>query len=128
MFDVDPRSPLPVYEQIKRGVRILIASGRLEDGCRLPSIRELSQDLKVNPNTVAKAYAQLETDGFLRSRAGAGFFAVADRDLLDAERISLAESLIDDFLAGAARLGLSCEDLLDRLRRRLEGGSVDQHR
>lgn len=128
MYDIDPRSPLPVYEQIKRQVRILIASGCLEDGSRLPSIRELAQDLKVNPNTVAKAYAQLETEGFLKSRAGAGFFAAVDHALLDAERRSLVEAMIDDFLAEAARLGLHDDDLLDCLRRKLEGGRVDQHR
>ncbi len=98
MFSIDPRSALPVYEQIKRQIRILIASSRLGDGSRLPSIRELSLELKVNPNTVAKAYGQLENEGFLTSRAGAGFFAIADFTLQSSERKALLESLTDDFL------------------------------
>ena len=126
MFGIDPRSALPVYEQIKRQIRILIASGRLADGTRLPSIRELAQDLRVNPNTVAKAYGQLETEGFLSSRAGSGFFVTFDQSRLDSERKDLLESLVDDFLARASGLGFGDQELIDILRRRLEGGGLDQ--
>ena len=73
-FDVDPSSSTPVFEQITNALRYAIASGVYLQGEQLPSVRELAIDLLVNPNTVAKAYRELEREGLTRSRRGLGVF------------------------------------------------------
>ena len=74
MYSIDSRSAVPVYEQLKRQIVIHIVSGKFDDGEKLPSIRELASTILINPNTVAKTYRQLETDGFVTSRKGLGVF------------------------------------------------------
>ena len=76
-FDIDPASSTPVYEQIATGIRYAIASGVYRQGEQLPSVRELAIDLLVNPNTVAKAYRDLEREGLTRTRKGLGVFVAS---------------------------------------------------
>src|SRR6476660_8257606 len=73
-FDVDTRSPTPIYAQLDRAIRASIATGALEPGMQLPTVRQLAVDLAVNANTVARVYAQLERDGILETRRGVGTF------------------------------------------------------
>ncbi|HOO32053.1 MAG TPA: GntR family transcriptional regulator [Thermotogota bacterium] len=70
---IELRSPLPVYEQIKVGIKEAILSGKCEKEELIPSIRELAKEIKVNPNTVARAYRELEQEGVIFSRQGIGF-------------------------------------------------------
>jgi GntR family transcriptional regulator len=126
MFRIEPRSAIPVYEQLKRQVRLAIASGTLSPGDRLSSIRELSIQLKINPNTVAKAYRQLETEGFLEIRTGSGAYVCEDRELIGRDRRALEVILIDEFLAKMAGLGVGPDDLAELIRKRsAEGGQND---
>jgi GntR family transcriptional regulator len=74
MFEVDSRSPTPIYAQLDRSIRAAIATGQLEAGAQLPTVRQLAVDLAVNANTVARVYAQLERDGILETRRGVGTF------------------------------------------------------
>ena len=76
-FQINPASRFPIYEQLVRQVREAVARGDLKPGDRLPAVRNLSQDLVVNPNTVARAYSELARDGLLFNRPGRGVF-VAD--------------------------------------------------
>src|SRR5690349_2061367 len=69
-FDVDTRSPTPIYAQLDRAIRASIATGALQPGMQLPTVRQLAVDLAVNANTVARVYAQLERDGILETRRG----------------------------------------------------------
>jgi len=73
-FQIDPSSGVPPYMQIKEQIRTQIAMGYLEPHEALPVIRQLAQDLVINPNTVARAYRELELEGLLRSRVGHGTF------------------------------------------------------
>src|SRR6266566_8736866 len=73
-FEVDPRSPTPIYAQHDRAIRAAIATGALQPGRQLPTVRQLAVDLAVNANTVAKVYAQLEREGILETRRGVGTF------------------------------------------------------
>ena len=75
--EVDPASSTPVFEQIATGIRYAIASGVYLQGEQLASVRELAIDLLVNPNTVAKAYRELEREGLTRSRKGLGVFVAS---------------------------------------------------
>ncbi len=72
LLDIRPDSPVPIYEQIVAQVIFSVASGALETGAMIPSVRELSQRLLVNPNTVARAYQELERRGVLAARRGLG--------------------------------------------------------
>src|SRR3981081_592037 len=74
MFNVDSKSPTPIYAQLDRSIRAAIATGELEPGAQLPTVRQLAVDLAVNANTVARVYAQLERDGIVETRRGVGTF------------------------------------------------------
>ena len=77
MIPIDPRDPRPIYLQIKEGLCRLILSGAVKTGERLPSVRELAGQLAINPNTIQRAYRELESDGFIYSVSGKGSFAAA---------------------------------------------------
>ena len=124
MFDqLDPGSPTPLYEQIAQRVRAAIASGEAKPGTALPSVRQLSGDLRVNPATVAQAYRQLERDGFVTSRRGTGTYVNAlSTDRRADERIAQARELARSAIEEAVRRGITGEELQDALRAELGGG------
>lgn len=123
MLKIDSGSAVPVYEQLKRRIKLFIASGEYPDEYRLPSIRELSSKLTVNPNTIAKAYRQLESEGFLVSRAGSGFFVVGSKYKLVETRKRLLKEITEEFTAKAIELGAPPDAILKAVRTRLEGKS-----
>src|SRR5579859_4537634 len=116
MFAIDATDPTPLYAQLERAICVAIATGRLRDGDQLPTVRQLAVDLRVNANTVAKVYGELERGGMLETRRGVGTFVRASRADADTrtgrERPLLA--LIDKFLADAAALGLSADEAIER--------------
>ena len=122
MFDsIDPRSPTPLYAQIAARLRMAIASGELRSGDGLPSVRQLSSRLRVNPATVVQAYRELEVDGLVSTRQGTGTFVqevAADRRRLDRQKE--ARRLVSDLLARAASLGITAAELQDAIERELK--------
>ncbi len=111
MIPIDPRDPRPIYLQIKEGLCRLILSGAVKTGERLPSVRELAGQLAINPNTIQRAYRELESDGFIDSVSGKGSFAAALQEV-DAGRRSAKEK---EFRAAAQellRLGTPKGDLV----------------
>ncbi|MCK5063679.1 MAG: GntR family transcriptional regulator [Candidatus Fermentibacteraceae bacterium] len=121
MYRIDSRSAIPVYEQLKRQIRLCIASGRLTENEKLPSIRELASTLRINPNTVAKAYYHLETDGFVTSRKGLGVFVSAGRKNLQSDRETIFSDLTDEFISRLTELGFASEEIVKGLSDRLRG-------
>lgn len=124
MFErLDPRSPVPLYAQIADDVRLAIAGGDLTQGDVLPSVRQLSAELRVNPATVVQAYRELEQEGFVVTRQGAGTFVQnVGKDLRSRERRQAARRLVRDLVRDARRLGLAPEDLREALDHELNGG------
>jgi GntR family transcriptional regulator len=120
MLAIDPTDPTPLYAQLERAIRGAIATGRLGLGARLPTVRQLAVDLKVNANTVAKVYGKLERAGVLETRRGVGTFvrAVGDGAVPRAERLRQLVVLTDRFLADAAALGFTAEEAVEQLRLR----------
>lgn len=113
MFDnIDSRSPTPLYAQIAARVRVAIASGELAKGAALPSVRSLASELRVNPATVVQAYRELEAEGLVATRHGAGTF-VQDLGAERRTRERAAESrrLVREMIAKAATLGISTAEL-----------------
>ncbi len=122
MYQIDQRSPVPVYEQLARQIERHIVSGDLADGQKLPSIRELASALRINPNTVAKTYRQLENEGLVSSRKGLGIFVSVRGMDLDGSRDKLFAELTDDYVRKATGLGMEGNEIIQGLTRRLKGG------
>jgi len=107
-FQINPASRLPIYEQLVRQVREAIARGDLKPDDRLPPVRNLSRDLVINPNTVARAYSELARDGLLSNRPGRGVFVAGTKAELSAEaRQQRLFELLDKFLTEAVHLDFS---------------------
>src|SRR3954451_19314041 len=120
MFAIDPRDPTPLYAQLERAIRLAIATGRLGAGARLPTVRQLAVDLRVNANTVAKVYGELERAGVLETRRGVGTFVreAADGAQARAGQERELAALAGRFLADAARLGFTADEAIGFLRLR----------
>lgn len=118
---VDPRSPTPLYAQIAGRLRAAVASEELRPGDALPSVRNLAARLRVNPATVVQAYRDLEAEGFVEMRQGAGTYVrevVAERRA--SERTKQAAELVRQLVAEAGRLGLTSRELLRAIGDELE--------
>src|SRR3954467_5689690 len=113
MFDnIDSRSPTPLYAQIASRVRVAIASGELASGEALPSVRSLAAQLRVNPATVVQAYRDLETEGLVTTRHGAGTFVQdVGTERPSSDRAREAKRLVRELVARAGGLGISTAEL-----------------
>src|SRR6516165_3477402 len=112
-FHVNTASRLPIYQQLAQQIREAIARGELRPEAGLPSVRQLSRDLVVNPNTVARAYTELEREGLLVSRPGRGIYVAEPRvDLTRAARDRRLTEQLDRWLTGAVHLGYSADEVL----------------
>ena len=117
---IDPAGPLPPSEQIVRDVKSQVAKGTLRRGDRLPAIRELATELKINPNTVQKAYRELTRAGVIYSRMGIGMLvAPISTELPFDEREDRAAVFADRFIVEAIHLGLGGQAIRRLLIRRL---------
>ncbi|MCG8449647.1 MAG: GntR family transcriptional regulator [Pirellulales bacterium] len=112
-FHCDTTARTPIYRQLIDQVRRAVARGNLRPGERLPSVRQLSRELVVNPNTVARAYTELERDGTLITQQGRGVFVAELRQDLTkkARRKQLGEKL-DQLFVEAVHLGFTADELL----------------
>jgi len=118
---------VPIYRQIVNQIRYLAASGALAPGEELPPIRTLALQLRVTPNTVVKAYDELETAGVIHKRRGSGSFVSEGRQslLADTERQRIIERRVDALLAEAHQLSFTADDVLRVIRERR---AVMEHR
>ena len=118
---IDPRDAMPLYAQLERSIRGAIASGALKAGDKLPTVRQLAVDLRINANTVAKVYLELERAGVLETRRGVGTFVAPPRTgtpLID--RLREIRSLTDSYALHARQLGFSNEEIIDFLTNKLK--------
>ena len=112
--DIDPRSPTPLWGQIATRVKVAVAAGELLAGEAVPSVRELARRLRGNPATVAQAYRELASEGFLETRHGSGTFVrEITRERRDQEIEEKARELVRSLLEEGARLGISAGNLAD---------------
>ena len=120
-FSIDTKSGVPFYRQIIEQAKFAIARGDLQPGHRLPTVRQLAVDLSINPNTVIRAYRQLETEGTLDTQQGSGTF-VSDRrpDIDRLERERMLNQILTDMLARASAYGFTLDEVLEGLRQRKE--------
>ena len=122
MISVNFRDPRPIYEQVKEGFRQLILSGALAAEDKMPSVRELAGTLAINPNTIQRAYRELEAEGYICSVPGKGSFVLERSPAAAARKRELLKEL-DGCLRELRLLGVTEEELIDHVR---GGESHDQ--
>lgn len=116
-FALDLHTGVPVYRQLIDQVRAGVASGTLSAGDQLPTVRQLAVDLEINPNTVMRAYRELELGGMLETHQGTGTF-ISDKKLekKSAERDRQLGQMAGEFAARAGAAGFTLEELIERMR------------
>ena len=120
MLSIATGDPRPISKQIVDGLRRAIAAGELALGAQLPSVRGLATQLGINPNTVAKAYAELTTDGWLEARQGLGLYVAPPRQRLSkAERTKRMDEAVGRFVDEVIALDVSADDAVARVEREL---------
>ena len=118
-FTLDPRTGMPFYRQIIDQIKFGIASGRLEVGEQLPTVRALAVELKVNLNTVSKAYKELEIQQILETQLGTGtFISKLEFSISDKEKKEKLDHIIMEFLSIAYSYGFTKEDIINGLKTR----------
>jgi len=120
-FSIDPKSGVPFYRQIIERVKNGIARGLLGPGDQLPTVRRLAADLSVNPNTVIRAYREMEIEGVLDTQQGSGTFVGTHKPEFDElERQRMLDQILTELLARASNYGLTLDEVLEGLRQRKE--------
>ena len=112
-LSIDPDSSVPIYIQIEDSIHSLIAAGQIQPGEQLPTIRELAADIRVNLNTVARAYFELDREGVISTQRGKGTFVsgVPDQKQIEKKRQKLLYSIIESALKEASNLGYSVDEI-----------------
>lgn len=120
MFHIDQENPAPIYAQLERAVRTAAAAGWLEPGDQLPTVRQLAVMLKINANTVARAYAALEREGVVETQRGVGTFIRRRPEGQDSHFEQLSRELYErsaKFITELSGLGFSVSEVIDHLQR-----------
>ncbi|WP_071459621.1 GntR family transcriptional regulator [Bacillus massilinigeriensis] len=112
MFELDLRSRKPIYEQLVDKLKELIINEVFKPDEQLPSVRALAQDLTINPNTIQKAYRELENQGFIYSLKGKGNFVSQNNGVMDTQKIDLVLNELEKLIQEAFYLGVKPSDLI----------------
>ena len=117
IVQLDARDPTPIYAQLERGLRAAIATSRVRPGDQLPTVRQLAVDLRINANTVARVYAELERAGVIETRRGVGSFVTADatRAHPPREHDRRLRAFVTRMLADADAAGFTLDDVVGAL-------------
>ncbi|MGM9935624.1 GntR family transcriptional regulator [uncultured Clostridium sp.] len=114
MLKIDPRSSTPIYEQIELGIKELILKGALKPRDKLPSVREMSTILTTNPNTISKAYGELEREGIIETLRGKGTFVTDNfKGKVDEKKMEYIQGELKKIILEANYGGISKEDFMD---------------
>ena len=118
VVSIDLRDRTPIYTQLERGLRAAMATGRLRPGDQLPTVRQLAVELKINANTVARVYSELERAGAIETRRGVGSFvtATAQKARPPKEHDKRLRAFVTRLLAEAGTAGFSVDEVVEGLR------------
>jgi GntR family transcriptional regulator len=124
ILSIDPRDPTPIYAQLERGLRAAIATSRLRPGDQLPTVRQLAVELRINANTVARVYAELERANVIETKRGVGSFVSATRAQAHPprEHERRLRTFVTRVLADAEAAGFTIEDVIAALHADRQGG------
>ncbi|WP_414043836.1 GntR family transcriptional regulator [Macrococcus animalis] len=115
MISIDNRSRVPIYEQLVSGFKLQIMNGVLHTDDQLPSVRQLAQELTINPNTIQKAYRELERLGYTYSVPGKGSFVNKVEDSMQKERIKMLSDSLEKIVQELLFLGLTKEEIIEKI-------------
>jgi len=116
-ISIDPKSGVPLYRQIIESVKFAISRGDLAPGDKLPTVRQLAVELEVNPNTVIRAYREMEIEGVLDPQQGSGTFVTDRRPEVDAlEKRRMLDQILTELIARASGYGFTLDEVLEGLR------------
>lgn len=104
---------LPIYIQIMNLIKSSIASGEIRGGDKLPSVREFSKELRVNPNTIQRSYQELERENIVFTQRGMGTFVTEDQGMIKDLKKSMATDVVNNFLIEMKKLGFSSSEIMD---------------
>lgn len=124
MLSINSKDPRPIYEQVRDGFRDLISRGGMQADEKLPSVRELASSLAINPNTIQRAYRELERDGFIYTMAGKGAFVSPDNAAIVQRKKDLLKQM-EETVRELRMLGASDEEITGRVAAVIEGGDDD---
>ena len=124
MIKLNYRDTRPIYEQVKDDLRRLVISGAIREGEKIPSVRELAVRLSINPNTIQRAYRDLEQEGYTYMISGKGSFAAPLKEV-SAQRKEEVGSVFEEVVRELLSLGCSPEELKERIEKLAEGGVWD---
>lgn len=112
----------PIYIQIMNHYKKLIASGELKGSDKLPSVRELALELKVNPNTIQKAFSELEREELVYAVRGTGKFVVDNMDVVKKLKVNMAKEVIENFISSMKSLGFDGKEIIEVLKTEVHKG------
>ena len=118
-ISIDNRSAVPIYQQIKQAIKLSIISGELQNGDQLPSIRDLALHVKVNPNTIVKVYYQLDSEKFVYSAPGSGYFVDYNPSDTREDQRDIFQRISEEYIGKALGLGYSIQDIIDEMKQRI---------
>jgi GntR family transcriptional regulator len=124
LVSIDPRDKTPIYTQLERGLRAAMATSRLKPGDQLPTVRQLAVSLRINANTVARVYADLERSGAIETRRGVGSFvaATAHQARSRSEHDKRLRAFVTRVLADGATNGFTADEIINALSAHQSGG------
>lgn len=124
MIQLNYRDPRPIYEQVKDGIRKMAYAGMIGPDEKLPSVRELASKLAINPNTISRAYKELEQEGFIYTLTGRGTFINQEFDLNDSKKEELCQKF-DKVTKELLGISITPEELKERIEQLAKGGNTD---
>ncbi|MED3563186.1 GntR family transcriptional regulator [Bacillus xiapuensis] len=116
MFELDIRSRKPIYEQLVDKMKELIMNEVVKPDEQLPSVRSLATELSINPNTIQKAYRELETQGFIYSVKGKGSFVSPNNQVKDNEKIAEVKKELEKLIIEALYLGIQAREIIELIK------------
>lgn len=113
---------LPIYIQIMNSIKSKIVSGQINGGDKLPSVRDFSKELKVNPNTIQRTYQELEREGLVFTQRGMGTFVIEDESTINQLKKNMATNVVTNFLIEMKKLGFTSNEIIDIISEWIEEG------
>ncbi|MDO3408878.1 GntR family transcriptional regulator [Saccharibacillus sp. CPCC 101409] len=113
---------LPIYLQIMNYIKLQIVTGSLGPGDKIPSVRELASELKINPNTIQRTFQELEREGVAESRRGLGRFVTSEDEKIMSIKKEMASELLERFIGGMRELGFDSENIVKIVAESVDGG------
>lgn len=122
LIEIDAKSGVPVYIQLKEGLKLLILKGIYEQGAKLPTVRQMAVELRINSNTVARSYSELEREGIISTQQGRGtFVCTIPTSMENNEKEKELDKLLEKFITDTLSLGFNEEYILEKLSNKIKG-------